>query len=270
MNLKIKKFNMSQIRDDEIIVFIGKRRTGKSFLVKDLLYHHADIPVGCVISPTEMANGFFGEIVPKIFIHDEYEPPIVDNYMKRQAKFVKNIKKGNPDYVDKDPMSFLIFDDCLYDNSWVKDRNIRSIFMNGRHYKTMFLLTMQYSLGITPNLRTNIDYVFILREPDYNNRKKLYEHYCGMFPSLEIFCQVMDQCTENYECLVISKNCKSNKLEDQVFWYRAENRPKFKMGADIFWKTSEEYCFEDDDDDFKSSVSQVRKSKGPRIMVKKY
>ena len=73
MNLKIKKFNMSQIRDDEIIVFIGKRRTGKSFLVKDLLYHHADIPVGCVISPTEMANGFFGEIVPKIFIHDEYE-----------------------------------------------------------------------------------------------------------------------------------------------------------------------------------------------------
>ena len=107
------------------------------------------------------------------------KPPIVDNYMKRQAKFVKNIKKGNPDYVDKDPRAFLIFDDCLYDNSWVKDRNIRSIFMNGRHYKTMFLLTMQYSLGITPNLRTNIDYVFILREPDYNNRKKLYEHYYG-------------------------------------------------------------------------------------------
>ena len=31
----------------------------------------------------------------------------------------------------------------------------------------------------------------------------------------------MDQCTENYECLVISNNAKSNKLEDQIFWYKA-------------------------------------------------
>ena len=36
--------------------------------------------------------------------------------------------------------------------------------MNGRHYKILFILTMQYALGIPPNLRTNIDYVFILRK----------------------------------------------------------------------------------------------------------
>ena len=30
----------------------------------------------------------------------------------------------------------------------------------------------------------------------------------------------MDQCTENYECLVINNNAKSNKLTDQVFWYK--------------------------------------------------
>ena len=40
-----------------------------------------------------------------------------------------------------------------------------------------------------------------------------------------MFFQVMDQCTENYECLVINNNAKSNKLEDQVFWYKAEKRP---------------------------------------------
>ena len=31
----------------------------------------------------------------------------------------------------------------------------------------------------------------------------------------------MDQCTENYECLVVCNNAKSNKLEDQIFWYKA-------------------------------------------------
>ena len=84
----------------------------------------------------------------------------------------------------------------------------------------MFIITMQYALGIPLILRTNIDYVFILRENYVSNRKRLYENYAGMFPSFEVFCQVMDQCTENYECLVIHNNAKSNKLEDQVYWYK--------------------------------------------------
>ena len=35
-----------------------------------------------------------------------------------------------------------------------------------------------------------------------------------MFPTFEMFAQVMDQCTEDYCCLVIHNNAKSNKLED--------------------------------------------------------
>ena len=137
-----------------------------------------------------------------------------------------------------DPKAFLILDDCIYDNSWVKDKNVRSLFMNGRHWKILFMITMQYALGIPPNLRTNIDYVFILRENYVSNRKRLYEHYAGMFPNFEMFCQVMDQCTENYECLVINNNAKSNKLEDQVFWYKAAPRKDFRIGARKFWEYS--------------------------------
>ena len=48
-----------------------------------------------------------------------------------------------------DPRAFLI-DDCLYDQSWIRDTNIRSLFMNGRHYKILFIITMQYALGIPP------------------------------------------------------------------------------------------------------------------------
>ena len=81
----------------------------------------------------------------------------------------------------------------------------------------MFIITMQYALGIPPSLRTNIDYVFILRENYVSNRKRLYEQFAGMFPSFDMFCQVMDSCTENYECLVINNNAKSNTLEEQIF-----------------------------------------------------
>ena len=237
MNLNLRKFDIKSISPDKVCVFIGKRETGKSFLVKDLLWHMRDVPIGTVISGTEAANTFYGDIVPSLFIHDQYTPEIVSNTLKRQKMVIQKIKAENNNYGQSaiDPRAFLILDDCLYDNSWIRDTNIRSLFMNGRHWKMLFIITMQYALGVPPNLRTNIDYVFILRENFVSNRKRLYEHYAGMFPSYDIFAQVMDACTENYECLVIHNNAKSNKLEDQVFWYKASAHPDFRIGASDFW-----------------------------------
>ena len=37
MAMELQKFDMSKIEDDKVVVFVGKRETGKSFLVKDLL-----------------------------------------------------------------------------------------------------------------------------------------------------------------------------------------------------------------------------------------
>jgi hypothetical protein len=235
MEVQLRKFDINDIKDDKVVVLIGKRETGKSFLCKDILYHHSTIPVGQVISGTEAANEFYSKMVPKLFIHEEYQPPIIQNILKRQKMMIEKCKSCQ----STDPRAFLILDDCLYDNSWTKDKNVRSLFMNGRHFKILFIITMQYALGIPPNLRTNIDYIFILRENYQSNRKRLYEHYAGMFPNFEMFCQVMDQCTENFECLVIHNNAKSNKLADQVFWYKAEPHEDVRIGSKQFWDYSE-------------------------------
>jgi hypothetical protein len=271
MNLELKKFDITKIKPDKVCVFIGKRETGKSFLVKDLLYYHRNLPIGTVISGTEAANTFYGNIVPSLFIHDAYTPEIVSNALKRQKIVVKKKRYEDAKYGNSniDPDAFLILDDCLYDSSWIKDPNIRSLFMNGRHWKILFIITMQYALGIPPSLRTNIDYVFILRENYVSNRKRLYEHYAGMFPSFEIFCQVMNQCTENYECLVIHNNAKSNKLEDQVFWYKAEPHNEFQIGAAEFWQHHNNNFNDNYESDEESGDFTYSKKKGPVINVKK-
>lgn len=273
MKLQLKKFDISSIADDKVVVLIGKRDTGKSFLVKDLLYYHRDIPIGTVISATESANKFYSNIVPSLFIHDEYTANVVDNVLKRQKLILNKIneEKNNRGNSRIDGRAFLILDDCLYDSSWTKDKNIRSLFMNGRHYKIMFIITMQYPLGIPPNLRTNIDYVFILRENLVSNRKRIYENFAGMFPNFETFCQVMDQCTENYECLVIHNNAKSNRIEDQVFWYKADHHENFRLGAKEFWDIHEE-CYQETyghDGEDMYNVNQIKQKKGPVISVEK-
>ena len=276
MNLELKRFDMKSIsfKPNEskgpVVVLIGRRDTGKSFLVRDLLYYHQDIPIGTVISGTEEGNGFYGKLVPKLFIHNEYNTAIVENILKRQRGVLKQIKKEMEQFKRStiDPRTFVILDDCLYDNTWARDKMMRLLFMNGRHWKVMLLITMQYPLGIPPTLRTNIDYVFILREPYIANRKRIYDNYAGMFPTFESFCQVMDQCTENFECLVINNNSKSNKLQDQVFWYKADAHNDFRLGSKEFWELSKQ--INDDDDEEQYDPNNVKKrGSGPKIAVKK-
>jgi hypothetical protein len=258
MTLELKKFDMRWItfRPDEnkgpVIVMIGRRDTGKSFLVRDLLYHHQDIPIGTVISGTEAGNGFYAQHVPKLFIHEEYNTAIIENILRRQKAVMKQMNKEIESFrrTSIDPRTFVILDDCLYDQSWTRDKLMRLLFMNGRHWKVLLVITMQYPLGIPPNLRTNIDYVFILRESYLTNRKRIWENYASMFPTLESFCQVMDQCTENYECLVINNNSKSNQLYDQIFWYKAEQRPNFRLGSSEFWEISKGIQSDDEDEQY--------------------
>jgi len=246
MNFNIKKFNMDIIRDRcgldskkaPMIVLIGKRDTGKSYLVRDILANTRDcFPVGTVISGSEVTNPFFSEMVPSKLIHDKYRPEIVMSAIKRQmlAKQTRNAEKRNGSHSNVDPRAFLILDDCLYDKTWMNEESTRYIFMNGRHIDMVTLITMQYPLGVGPNLRTNIDFVFILRETVLNNRKRIYDNYAGMFPTFQMFCQFMDQCTENYECLVICNGIQSNRLEDQVFWYKAQEHPPFKLCDESLW-----------------------------------
>jgi hypothetical protein len=279
MDFNIRKFNMNMLKErtamdsrkSPMIVIIGKKDTGKSFLVRDILFNTRDCyPIGTVISATEVANEFFQHMVPSKLIYDKYSPEIVTKVIKRQLglKQQRNQSKhASSGASNIDPRAFLILDDCLYDGSWIKEESTRYVFMNGRHVDLTTMITMQYPLGITPNLRTNVDFIFILRETILGNRKRIYENYAGMFPSFDMFCQFMDQCTENYECLVICNGVQSNKLEDQVFWYKASDHPPFRLCAPSLWVNNQP---------FSSTMlgsseydpSAVAK-KGPSIYVKK-
>jgi hypothetical protein len=279
MKLELKKFDPSTIKNDSVVVFIGKRNTGKSYCMKDILSYHKELPVGIVVSPTETANNYFEKFVPNMLIYDEYEPTIIKKFLERQISINKQKSDQLKKYgsSDIDSRAFLILDDCLYDKSWPTDKNIRSIFMNGRHYKIFFLITMQYCLGLPPILRANIDYVFIFKNNLIKEREKIYNHYAGIFNDFSTFCTVMDNCTDNYECLVIDNKIQSNKLEDQVKWYKAKEAD-FKLCSPELWnlcalekeRKSNVLFYEDEDDEEPYDPSVFAKNKNKvKINVKK-
>ena len=116
-----------------------------------------------------------------------------------------------------------MLDDCLASKgSWMKDPNITELFYNARHYGLTLIITMQFPLGIPPELRCNFDYIFLAREDYHSNLKRLRDHYCGMFPSLDIFKQTFAQLTDDYGLMVVKNNGSVSQITDKIFYFKSK------------------------------------------------
>lgn len=258
MKLELKKFNPQEMKQDSVIVMIGKRRSGKSYCLKDILSYHSSFPCGIVISGSELCNQFFQKFIPNILIYDEYDPEIIKKFLERQMRVTKQrtdeIKKYGKS--DIDPRAFIILDDCMHcANVWTKDKNIRSIFMNGRHYSILTIITSQTPLGMNPALRSQIDYVFIFKNNIIKEREKIYNHYAGICNSFEVFNKIMDNTTANFEVMVIDNTTQENSVTEQIKWYKAVDKT-FKMCSPELWnlcaleeqKQQDKLFYEDDEE----------------------
>jgi hypothetical protein len=271
MSISLSKFNPRKIEERRTTgsgpatcVFIGKRGTGKSTLVADILYYIRKIPAGVAISATEDGNEFYASYIPDILIHSEYKPEIIQSIITRQKKAINKDKNNTNNDV------FVLLDDCMYDRKMIRDPNIRGIFMNGRHWRITFMLTMQYCMDLPPDLRSNIDYIFILRENIIQNQEKIYKNFFGIFPQFSVFQDVLNSCTEGYECLVLDNTSRSNNIQDCVFWYRAKPNRSFKIGSKELWN----YCRKNYDEkkaknEQECDTKKLKKKNTPTVTVKK-
>lgn len=262
-NVGINQYYGFQVDNNSLFMLENCIVTHNSWLVRDIFYHHKHIPSGVVFSGTEEANPFFGEFIPDCFIHSEYDPSLIENIMNKQKRKIRDAKNtGSKDGKCPANNLFIVFDDMLHDaQNWKNDKTVKNIFFNGRHYNFLFILTMQYPLGITPALRSNIDYVFIFNEPSVKNRRKIYEDYAAMLPSFDHFCNILDACTQNHECLVIKTSGNSSDLRNIVFWYKAESHEDFKVGHEKFWKFHNQHYnknYEDDNHDVEEKVNELK------------
>jgi hypothetical protein len=218
-------------------VIIGKPGTGKSTLIESILYAKRSIFATIkTFSGTEDSNGFFGSKQPAITIEDGLDLnnlEAMENFKKRQKYAKKYIEPSGGN-----PWCAIVHDDCSSDNKLFKKTIFQELYKNGRHWRMMHLLSLQYSLDIPPAIRACIDGVFILRESNPAMRKKLFENYGNCVNSFSEWNDLMDQLTDNYTAMFIDNKTQSNSLEDCIFYYKADPSriPKdWKLGCREFW-----------------------------------
>lgn len=263
--MRFTKFNLDDMCEHATIALIAKRASGKSVLVKEIMSKKKGIP-SVIMCKTEKLNRSYSTHVPDSYIFYNFDTDILSRIFMRQRKLISdNEKRKKKKKAEKDDRVFLIMDDCMSDKSWVKDPNILELFYNGRHYHISFILTMQYSKGLPPEMRSNLDYIFLLAEDFICNRKRLYDDYAGMFPSYDIFQQVFSELTDNWGCMVINNRVHSKNIEDKVFWYKANLTNDFEVGTERYKQFHEENY--DKKWDKKQSMFNFSKTNGRRNKV---
>lgn len=231
----IKEFKLESFNMNPSICMIAKRRSGKSWVCRSILKHYENIPCGIIIAKTEKMNCFYGKFFPDLYIHYEYKSEILENLLYRQEQMIEKCIKYYQRGKKVDPRTFLVMDDCLASKgTWMNDQHILEIFYNGRHFQIIFILTMQFPLGIRPELRCNFDYIFLLSEDFYSNQKRLYDHYAGMFPNFDSFRQVFLQLTSDYGCMVIVNGGTKEGILNKVFFYKASEVQINSIGCKQF------------------------------------
>jgi hypothetical protein len=238
VKIQISEFKLKMMKRHCSIIILAKRGSGKSFLTRDILYYlhfNEKIPAGLILAPTDRMNKFYKRFFPDVFIHHDISSSIFKNLLKRQMEQVQKRRQKIKEKKKIDPRCVLVMDDCFgQKHNWTKDEGILSVLVEGRHFKITYILTLQYSLGIGPDLRANFDYIFVLMNDNTNEKKKIHDYYAGIFETYYAFCKVLDACTDKYGCMVIDNRKPARGISEKVYRYKASEKKGFMFGSKAF------------------------------------
>jgi len=203
--------------------------THNTTLISAIMYAKKHIiPVAEIYSGTEDSNGFYRQLVPNTFIYNKYDEVRIGDFITRQKIAKEHLEN---------PWAMLLIDDCTDEPAIFRKPLQQALYKNGRHWKMLYILSLQYCMDIRPGIRTNIDGCFILREPNLKNRESLYKNYAGIIPDFKIFCDILDQVTDDYTALYIHNSTTINDWKQCIFWFKAKPPPQgFKFGCPEYFQ----------------------------------
>jgi len=252
--LRLQKWEPKNILKNRIILVIGRRGSGKSTLLENILYEQSDMyDLVAGMCPTINTQKMLARHIPETLIYPEGNSETDLRRMIDTQKKLSARGRNNP--------ALLIWDDCMFDTKIMKTKTMRDLAMNGRQYNITFINCMQYCLDFPPSIRSQVDYVIVLKENVRANKEKLHKYFFGMFSSVATFSNVLDKVTDNYGALVLDNTKPVQDISQQIFWYRGrleKDIPEFKMCRDIFWDMEQDSLLESATEETSSSTESTR------------
>lgn len=234
--LKLQRFSLDLMKPYDSAVVIGKRGVGKTVLMADIWHHFKDdFQTVKIVDPVYHHHAKYPADRSEVSLHDSFSTEII-------AKLILNGQgdgdnddgndndNDNDNHNDDDVKSSekkkqnqcLILDCCDFDGQLCQSSEFKTLLYNSQRCRTMILLGLQYCMQCKIGFRNSVDWAFLLQENMSASKRRLYEYFGGMFSTYEQFSKAFDAATGDYKCLVIHFASTSSKLEEIVFWHKAD------------------------------------------------
>ena len=232
MKLKLDRFDPSTLPLGSITLIQGRRNTGKSTILRSLMYaQRSKVDICVAMTPTQSSAEFFRSVMPPQLVYDKgIELGVIESLLTIQREIIAGGKRRE---------CLLILDDVSYDKTAFRSAVLGDAWRNGRHAVVTIMLTSQACYDLPPDLRSNTDLIFALRDPIIQNRKKLHLAYFGQLP-FDSFATCFEACCESFGSIVLNQTVQTNNPDECLFWYRAKPTvPPFKMCNKNVWKLAQ-------------------------------
>jgi len=224
----VEKFNLEKLGKYPVWVNIGRRKSGKSYLTKSLIYNyfHKELKYKffMVISPTSHINDDY-DYLDEAVRFETFNKTILDNILERQKKLIKEQPKG-------EHRLLVIFDD-MANSGLTGDGSLFSGFIiKARHYRIAVIANYQAVKGLPefkPIVRDNMDVLAVFQQSNYDNKLVIAKEWLSVKKGEEVKAiQIIEQIPNRMEhrALIIDIMNLTNDYKDFVFWYKAEQTPK--------------------------------------------
>jgi hypothetical protein len=218
-------------------IIIGPPASGKTTLMENFAYYRKHLyPSAKLFIGTEDGYRHFSKIFHPLFVSNNWDEKDEERHVLRQRTCEMENGRGYPGNY-----AVNIIDDVSDDPKIYKTKLMRGLFKLGsQHWAQLLMVGSQYAIDMPPDVRKSVSYVALGREPEPNERKKLYENFGGLAGSYDRFCDLMDQLTGDHTFLIFKKRSQSNELEECVSYFQTKLLKDWKFGSKEYRKWGED------------------------------
>jgi energy-coupling factor transporter ATP-binding protein EcfA2 len=228
-----KQFPIDDIEDamrpGQVHLLVGKRGSGKTWLIKALLYYMRLVtPYVFVFSHTKF-TGFYHSILPDALIRSKFDAELIQQMMEVQ-KARRWMRGVNPHII-------LVLDDMASDSLLRYSQLMDQLLMEGRHYKITIIMATQHLKAASTKFRTNADKIYLFKTANKAILDCIKEEFGNLFVDDLSWEAWFMKNTQDQQAVVLDQRDPTVGPEDTYFVYKAPDlsNKEFIMGNFQAW-----------------------------------
>lgn len=240
-------------------LIIGSKMSGKTTLINNLINNYnLNKSNGIVLTTNRVIKEYINNGIPEECIHySDFRHCYL--LLEKQKNLIKKHKDWSTGicHLNLVEPAYIVIEE--YDSIDLNNQILNEIISLNRHYRIYVFISIIRPYRFTPNIRLQMDNVFIFPDTIEQNRKDIYNYYTGFLPSLELSNEILDS-LDTYQCLVYTyynENRINRNIEDilmkyttydinekariiQRKWYEISSNPYHPIGKRIIQRKCKE------------------------------